>query len=154
MDNDTKILSDKTQKLLNELKWKRVAPTMLPQATQILKELQHYNNILETALTPEILESSKEEILVYLQWFVKQEQEFPDAPWLIQDGALAMIGKVHNRYNELLYKFAKTMYGNSIVGFIDRQAANYDVIKEAFKQEQDFDDEEVRDLRKALYVGK
>lgn len=144
----------KARKLVNELKWKRVAPQILPIAEQYLKEIQTINNNLEQGNTPEQLESYKEQLLVLLQWFVNQEQEYPDAPWLIQGTAIAMLPNVRNRYNERIYDLAKRFYGKEIIGFIDKQAENYIQVEDAIKQELEFDTENVRRLRRALYVGK
>lgn len=141
------------QRLVNELKWKNDAPQILPIAQQYLKELQAINTNFEDCKTPEQLESCKEQLLVILQWFVKQEQKYPDAPWLIQGTAVAMRNKVRIRYNELIYNLAKKYYGKSIIGFIDKSADNYEQTKIAISQEDGFDEEEVRDLRRALQLG-
>lgn len=145
---------NKARKLVNELKWKRVAPQILPIAEQYLKEIQTINNSLEQGNTPEQLESCKEQLLVLLQWFVKQEQEYPDAPWLIQGTAIAMLDKVRNRYNERIYDLAKRFYGKEIIGFVDKQAENYAQVVDAIRQELEFDSDDVRRLRCALYLGK
>ncbi len=144
----------KARKLVNELRWKRVAHKILPIAQQYLKELQVINTNFEDCKTPEQLESCKEQLLVILQWFVKQEQEYPDAPWLIQGKSIAMLPKVRNRYNERIYDLAKRFYGKEVIGFIDKQADNYTQVENAIKQELEFDDEEVRSLRCALQLGK
>lgn len=151
---DDKELINKTQRLINELKWKRVAITKIPYSKQILQQLDLRNKDFESALTPERLESCREQLLEFLNWFVKEEKDYPDAPWLLSGGANNMIAKVHNRHNELLYKIAKTLWGKGIIGFLDKRASNYSQVKEAIEKEDGFDDEEVRDLRKALYVGK
>lgn len=88
-----------------------------------------------------------------MNWFRKEEKEYTDAPWLLSSGAENMVIKIHNRYNELLYKLAQKYYGKSIIGFIDEEASNFQTTKEYIEQEIAFDDEEVRDLRKALYIG-
>lgn len=154
MDDKTKGLLERSQDLINEIRWKRVAPISIPKAKQMLEELQIINKDFEETLLPERLESCREQMLVYLQWFQKQEQLYPGAPWLLQNGANTMIDNTHNRHNELLYKLAQKYYGKSILGWLDKIASNYELIKEYIEQEIGFDDEEVRDLRKALHIGK
>lgn len=144
---------EKSQQLINEVRWKRVAPRIIPQAKQMLAELGRINSNLETALTPERLRDCREQIITFLRWFATQEQNFPGAPWLLKDGAMVMIANVRNRHNELLYQLAKRYYGKSIIGWVDKDADNYAIVKNAIEQEDGFDNEEVRDLRKALYIG-
>lgn len=79
---------------------------VLPLAEFRLKELQRHNKNLDNGLTPEILESSKENILVILEWFAKQERMYPGAPWLFSEGASSLIEDVRNQYNESLLKLA------------------------------------------------
>lgn len=154
MDEETKQLLEKSQQLINETRWKRVAPRIIPQAKQMLAELGNINSNLETALTPERLRDCREQILVFLQWFEEQERKYPGAPWLLQNGAMVMIDKTRNRYNELLYQLAKKYYGKAVIVWIDKEAPNFPIIKDAIEQEDGFDDEELRDLRKALHIGK
>lgn len=154
MDEETKQLLEKSQQLINETRWKRVAPRIIPQAKQMLAELGNINSNLETALTPERLRDCREQILVFLQWFAEQERKYPGAPWLLQNGAMVMIDKTRNRYNELLYQLAKKYYGKAVIVWIDKEAPNFPIIKDAIEQEDGFDDEELRDLRKALHIGK
>ncbi len=147
-------LINKTQRIINELKWKKVAVSKIPYSKQILQQLDLCNKDFEKALTPEKLESCKEQLLVLLNWFIKEEKDYPDAPWLLVGGASQMENKVYNRHNELLYKMAKTLWGKSVVGFLDKRASNYSLLKEAIEKEDGFDDEEIRDLRKAIHIGK
>lgn len=145
---------EKIQHLVNEARWKQVAHINIPQAKKMLGELQTVNKNFEETLLPERLEACREQILVYLQWFQKQDEAYPGAPWLLQNGTRTMIGNTHNRYNELLYKLAKKYYGKSVLGWIDKKASNYQIIKEHIEKEIGFDNEEVRDLRRALHIGK
>lgn len=154
MDEKTKQLLEKSQQLINETRWKSVAPRIIPQAKQMLAELGYINSNFENALTPERLRDCREQILVFLQWFAEQERKYPGAPWLLQNGATVMIDKTRNRHNELLYQLAKKYYGKTIIVWIDKEAPNYPIIKEAIEQEDGFDDEELRDLRKALHIDK
>lgn len=145
-------LAEASRQLTNEARWGHDAH-IIRQAKKMLGELQTTNKNFEEALLPERLEACREQLLVYLRWFQKQDELYPGAPWLLQNGARTMIDKTHNRYNELLYKLAKRYYGKGVLGWIDKKASNYQVIKEHIEKEIGFDDEEVRELRKALRIG-
>lgn len=151
---ESKQARERIKQLANEERWSHDAHIKIPQAKKMLGELQTTNKNFEEALLPERLEACREQLLVYLQWFQRQDELYPGAPWLLQNGARTMIDNTHNRYNELLYKLAKRYYGKSVLGWIDKKASNYQVIKEHIEKEIGFDDEEVRDLRKALHIGK
>lgn len=153
MDADTQKLLDDAQRLINELKWKNVASTRIPYVKMLIKELRITTDNFESALTPEMLTQYREQIIVLLNWFLDEEKKYPDAPWLFTHGASRVIGIAHNRYNELLYLLAKKYYGKSVINWIDEKASNYLQTKEAIEQEYEFDDEELRSLRRALDIG-
>lgn len=130
----SKELLGKTKRLIAELKWKTDAPRILPMAKFRLEEMRKYSKDMESALTPEILETCRANIINHLKWFAKQEMDYPGAPWLLDDGAVTLAKKTKNRYNELLYMLSVVEYGYEIKGFLDRSADNYLQINDLFKK--------------------
>ena len=122
----TQQILDNAHKLINELKWREVAQKNIPIAEKILKEIQTINNLFEQAKTPEQLESYKEQLLALLCWFIQQEQEYPDAPWLLKGVGTAtkMLSKVRSQYNSLLLNLAVNVYKEDLQGYIDLAATN------------------------------
>lgn len=122
----TQQILDNAHKLINELKWREVAQKNIPIAEKILKEIQTINNLFEQAKTPEQLESYKEQLLALLCWFIQQEKEYPDAPWLLKGVGTAtkMLSKVRSQYNSLLLNLAVNVYKEDLQGYIDLAATN------------------------------
>lgn len=120
----TQQILDNTHKLINELKWREAAQKNIPVAEKMLKEIQTINSLFEQAETPEQLESYKEQLLTLLYWFIKQEQEYPDAPWLLKGTATTMPSKVRSQYNSLLLNLAVNVYKEDLQDYIDLAAPN------------------------------
>ena len=95
------------ERIKQDLRIKEAAVSAIPLAEYHLNELTKYNHTLETAKLPEILSSCENNIKQLLEWFVLQENEYPNATWLLVGGASNMIKKVENRYNEMLLRLAK-----------------------------------------------
>jgi hypothetical protein len=107
---DVKNSVEEVRKTVNSFKIQSAAIESIPMCNYHLDELKKLNNTLETNKEPTILESCMRNMIVHITWFVEQENEYPNAPWNMVGGALDMIEKVKNRYNEILYLIVKELF--------------------------------------------
>lgn len=84
----------------------------VPMANYRLDDLRKQNKILETAKTPEILSNCLAIMEDHIEWFIDQEKEVPNAPWLLVSGAKNMLKKVRDRYNEMIYRLAEESFND------------------------------------------
>lgn len=77
-----------------------------------LDDLRKQNKILETAKTPEILSNCLSIMEDHIEWFIEQEKEVPNAPWLFIGGANNMLKKVRDRYNAMIYRLAEESFND------------------------------------------
>lgn len=84
----------------------------VPMANYRLEDLRTQNQILETAKTPEILSNCSAIMEDHIEWFIGQEKEVPNAPWLLVGGANNMLKKVRDRYNEMIYRLAEEVFND------------------------------------------
>lgn len=84
----------------------------VPMANYRLDDLRKQNKILETAKTPEILSNCLSMMEDHIEWFIEQEKEAPNAPWLLVGGANNMLKKVRDRYNTMIYRLAKESFND------------------------------------------
>jgi hypothetical protein len=163
LEESQKTLED-VRKMVNEIrnqvddfKIQAAANDAIPMCNYHLDELKQLNATLETAKEFMILDSCKSNMFVHLEWFVEQEKEYPNAPWNMVGGALNMIEKVKNRYNERIYLIVKESfeYYKSIISnrisdydkdwetesmFTQIQTAQGYVDKQALNHQECFDD--------------
>jgi tetratricopeptide (TPR) repeat protein len=119
VEDSKKILEDahktieNVKNLVEEYKIQTESEYTIPIVNYRLDELKKLNQTFETAEEPLILESCKSNMIVHVEWFVKEEKKYSnEPPWQMVGGAVNMIEKIKIRYNERLYMVVKESFDN------------------------------------------
>lgn len=100
-----------------------------------LEELRRYQEMIEKAQTPFILESCRNNMIDNLEWFAKLEKDYPNTSLsdIFVNGANKGIDDVRNYYNERILQFTKEDYEIDYMrGYLDKKASNYHEVLNKF----------------------
>lgn len=105
--NTAKYLSDKSIERIARNVVKNELISQRVETKFILAKLQKSSDVLEATNELEELQRAKDQLLLYLEWFIDAETNH-DKYIKLEGGATNMVGKVKFRYNEMILRISNS----------------------------------------------